>query len=215
MSEQEFEFIPFHAINEFMRNDYRLAVVRAALNAAPDLPDTFRKPIEQAVKRHVKVPGFRNPEKAPAAIKAFPMAKAFEKNPDVVAAVIAAWAESRPELRQRVSDLLKERGWQFFPEEISLESLSPDKIKEWGILPLSVDRTHLPGFVTAWPKDNDFEVLYDAFTQTYPDVDESIDNVSLMVVWLVMRLPMDVDGMEEEADDDLEKNTPNDPNEEA
>lgn len=204
MSEQEFEFIPFHAINEFMRNDYRLAVVRAALNAAPTLPDAFRKPIEQAVKHNVKVPGFRSPEKAPAAIKAFPMAKAFEKSPEVVAAVIAAWVESRPELRQKVSDLLKARGWQFFPEEISLESLSLDAIKEWGILPLSVDRTRLPGFVTAWPKDNDFEILYDEFTKMYPDADESIDNVSLMIVWLVMRLPMDVEGMEDDTDETSE-----------
>jgi hypothetical protein len=197
MSEQELNFLPFHAINEFMRNDYRQSVIRAALSALPNLPEALRKPIDQAVKHHVKVPGFRNPEKAPMPIKAIAMGKAFEKNADVVASVLAGWAASKPELWQQVTQLLEKRGWQFFPAELSLETLAPDKLKEWAILPAAAERTRLPGFVTAWPKDNQFESIYNNFVELYPDVDESIDNVSLMVVWITMRLPVDVEGAEE------------------
>jgi hypothetical protein len=197
MSEKEISFLPFHAINEFMRGDYRLTVLRTALNAAPELPESVRKPLEQAVKKHVKVPGFRNAEKAPAPIKAMAMGKAFEQHPDVVASVIAAWAASKPDLQQQVYAVLEKAGWKFFPTELSLTDLSPDKVKEWAILPLSADRTRLPGFATQWPHNSNFESLYDAFTAMYPDVNESIDNVSLMVVWITMRLPVDV---EEETD---------------
>lgn len=204
MTEQDIQFIPFNAINEFMRNDYRTTVIRTVLTAAPELPENLRKPIIQAVKKHVKVPGFRNAEKAPAAIKAIAMGKAFEKNADVVINVIAAWAEIHAELHQQVSALLDAHGWKEFPTEISLESLSAEKIKEWGILPPNVDRTRLPGFVTTWPKDNDFETLYNAFVEMYPNVEESIDNVSLMVVWISMRLPIDIEGLDDKNDEESE-----------
>jgi hypothetical protein len=198
ISPHKVQFLPFHAINEFMRNDYRLSVVRAALNALPNLPTKFRQPINQATRRYVKVPGFRNPEKAPTAIKVLPMAKAFEKSPELVAAIIATWAEVHVELRQQVYELLKARGWKLFPEDLSLESLSLDAIREWAVLPIEFDRTSLPGFVATWPKDNNFETLYKVFTEMYPNANEGIDNVGLMVVWLSMRLPVNVEEAEEQ-----------------
>jgi len=195
-------FYPFHTINEFMRPDYRLAVVRAALNALPELDERLRKPLERLTRQVVKVPGFRNPEKAPNAIKVLPMAKAFEKSPELVAAILAAWAESCADLRQKVYALLQARGWKMFPETITLETLSPNLLQEWAVLPLTADRTRLPGFVSLWPQGNDFEDIYKHFTQTYPEMDEGIDNVSLMVVWLSMRLPIDVEGKQQEANED-------------
>jgi hypothetical protein len=198
MSDSKLEFLPFHAINEFMRNDYRNSVIRAVLNALPTLPANRRETIDRLTRKYVKVPGFRNSEKAPTLIKLLPMAKAFEKNSDLVAEVIAAWAENQVELRQQIYDLLKERGWQLLPADLKLEGLSLDLLKEWGILPLEVDRTRLPGFYTHWPKNENFETLYQAFTDKYPEVDQSIDNVSLMVVWLSLRLPVHVEGAEAE-----------------
>jgi hypothetical protein len=56
-----------------------------------------------------------------------------------------------------------------------------------------MNRSKLPGFYTHWPKDEDFEVLYKNFSDLYPDFEASIDKVSLMVVWLSMRLPLQVD----------------------
>ncbi len=174
-------YLPFHAINEFMRNDYRLAVVRSALAALPDLPESYRKPIDQHTKRLVKVPGFRNSDKAPMRVRVVPTADAFEKSPDLVAAILSAWAEVHPELRQKVYDLLVGRGWE--------------------VLPLDADRTKLPGFSIHWPKGEDFEGLYKAYQEMYPGDDSKSDDVSLMIVWLSNRLPYPE--MEEEGEEEI------------
>ncbi|MBU1661203.1 MAG: hypothetical protein KKD28_06995 [Chloroflexi bacterium] len=165
------EFIPFHAINEFMRSDYRLMVIRNALLALPKLDRGLSAPIDQLTKKLVRVPGFRNSVKAPASVKAVAMVKPFEQSPKLVAAILSAWAESRSELRQQIYDILTAR--------------------EWKILPLEADRTKLPGFLTRWPAEDDFEVLYTAYTEAHPDGEASIDDMSLMVVWLAGRLPID------------------------
>ncbi len=165
------EFIPFHAINEFMRNDYRIMVIRTALLALPKLDRGLGASIDRLTKKLVRVPGFRNSVRAPATVKAVAMVKPFEQSPKLVAAILAAWAESKSELRQQVYDILTAR--------------------EWKILPIEADRTKLPGFLTRWPAEDDVEVLYTAYTEAHPDDDTSIDDMSLMVVWLAGRLPID------------------------
>lgn len=188
-------FLPFHAINEFMRPDFRLAVIRSALSALPNLPEKFSNPVHQLTRKYVKVPGFRNSDKAPAVVKALPMAKAFEKHADLVAALLAAWGEAHAELRSQVYEVLKARNWKTFPEteSLSLDSLNPELVKDWAILPLNVDRTKVPGFYAHWPKGEDFEAIYQQFSDTYPDSDASIDQISLMAVWVSLRLPYQVD----------------------
>lgn len=163
------QLLPFHSINEFMRNDYRLAVIRTTLSNLSDLPGNFRAPIDRLTKKVVKVPGFRNSSKAPNLVKVVPMAEAFEKDPELVAAILNAWAELHPELRQQIYDLLVERGWD--------------------ILPLEADRPKLPGFFVHWPKGEDFETLNQAFAEKYPEVKANSDDTSLMVVWVSTRLP--------------------------
>jgi len=49
----------------------------------------------------------------------------------------------------------------------------------------------LPGFLTQWPEEDDYEKIYDDFIKNYPDSDYGIDDVSLMAVWLSLRLPVD------------------------
>jgi hypothetical protein len=169
LKNQTIELLPFHAINEFMRNDFRLAVVRRALSAAPVLPGDLRATIDRLTRKHVKVPGFRNSEKAPAAVKAVPMAESFEKNPDLAGAVLATWVDSQADLRQKVYDLLIERGWE--------------------PLPLEADRVKLGGFFITWPKDESFDILSKAFKEKYPDSSYTIDEALLMVVWITMHLP--------------------------
>ena len=182
--DQQARFLPFHAINEFMRNDYRAEVVRSVLLALPSLPENQRSQIDKLTRRTVKVPGFRNSAKAPAALRVKPTAEAFEKNAGLVAAVLSAWSEIHPELQGQVFDLLTERGWE--------------------ILPADTDRTKLPGFLTRWPKGEDFESLTSAYSQRFPaPVDDpeagpSSDDVSLMVVWLSGRLPYELAGDDEE-----------------
>jgi hypothetical protein len=169
MEDQSTQFLPFHAINEFMRPDYRVEVIRSTLTCLPDLAENFRAPIDQLTRSMVQVPGFRNSAKAPHIKRLKPTANAFEKSPDLVAAILSAWAEVHQDLRQQVYDLLLERGWE--------------------LLPPSADRTQLPGFLTTWPNGESFELLNQAFTEKYPDARLSGDDVSLMIVWLSVRLP--------------------------
>ena len=167
----EVEFIPYHAINEFMRNDFRLNVIKSSLLALPKLDKKYGITIDRLTRKYIKVSGFRNSVKAPATVKSVAMVKAFEKEPKLVSAILSAWAESKSELRQQLYELLTGR--------------------EWLLLPIEMDRTRLPGFLTTWPEEDDYDVLYGAFTEAYLETNASIDEVSLMVVWLAGRLPIE------------------------
>jgi hypothetical protein len=197
------EFLPFHAINEFMRPDFRLNMIRETLTAQATLGEPYVNELNQQIKKRVSVPGFRNSDKAPALIKVLPTSKAFEKYPELVAALLSCWAEIQSELREQVFILLKTRKWLMYSEADGLDtaSLSMDTIKEWPIFPLQMNRTRLPGFFTHWPKGEDFETLYKNFTELFPDSTASIDKVSLMVVWISLRLPYQVDSEIEKSDE--------------
>lgn len=197
------EFLPFHALNEYMRPDFRLSVIRDTLNSQAKLPEDLSKLLDEKIRKSVSVPGFRSSEKAPALIKVLPTSKAFEKNPDLVAAILACWSELHSELRKQVYQLFISRNWKMIQEtdNFNKETFSIDTIKEWPIFPISFNRTKLPGFYTHWPKGEDFEVLYSTFTELFPEVEASIDKVSLMVVWLCMRLPSHVDDLPKEQEE--------------
>ena len=194
MTEQS-EFLPFHAINEYMRPDFRTKVIRETLSSQATLEAHLSNDLNQLIKKYVTVPGFRSSDKAPALVKVLPTSKAFEKNPDLAAAILSCWTNIQSKLRDQTYLLLKERKWPLFPEneEVSPATMITDTIKEWPVFPLKLDRTKLPGFYIHWPKGEDFEALYQTFAELFPDSDASIDKVGLMVVWLVMRLPFQVD----------------------
>ncbi len=179
---KEASFLPFHALNQFMVNEFRLGVVRTALFALPKLDKSFRAPIDRLTRKVVKVHGFRNSAKAPARVKVRPMADAFETSPKLVAAILAAWGEAKAELRQQVYDLLAACGWETLPPE--------------------ADRTKLPGFLTRWPAEQDFEVLIAAFREAHPDLEVEDDDISLMIVWVSGRLPVDMVETEPENDEE-------------
>lgn len=192
------EFLPLHAINEFMRPDFRLSVIRDVLTNQAGLPDSLVNNLNQKVKKNITIPGFRNSEKAPPLIKVLPTSKAFEKNPDLVGAVLSCWSEYYSELRDQVYELLKSRNWKILPETegMELDASTLDQVKQWPIFPIQFNREKLPGFFTHWPKGEDFEVLYDNYTRLYPDSNASMDKVSLMAVWISMRLPYHVEDQE-------------------
>jgi hypothetical protein len=203
MEDQKIEFLPFHAINDFMRPDFRLIVIKDALSKLPGLPSSLREPVERNIRKSVKIPGFRHPEKAPLLMKITPCAQVFEKNPEFVADLLAAWAEAHPSLRSQVMQVFQQRGWYFFPTQITsaAEFSLPTTEKDWGILPATADRTRLPGFVIYWPKSENFEALYDTYIDIYPGGESSMDEVGLMAVWLSMRLPYHHTGSADEADE--------------
>jgi hypothetical protein len=169
MNDDSAELIPFHAINEFMRDDYRLQVVKTSLRALPDLSEDIRRPLNGLIKKSITVPGFRNSEKAPVHKKAGPVIKAFKNSPEMSGAILAAWAEANKELRQNVYELLSGRGWS--------------------LLPLEADRQKLPGFFITWPKGEDFDTLSTLFNEIFPEPETASDDINLMVVWVSMRLP--------------------------
>ena len=106
------EFLPFHAINEYMRPDFRLSIIRETITSQVNLPEQFINDLNQKINKYVKIPGFRSSEKAPALMKVYPTAKAFEKNPDLVASILSCWTELNIELRDQVIQLLTLRNWK-------------------------------------------------------------------------------------------------------
>ena len=168
-SEKKVSFLPFHAINEFMTSEFRKEVVRTTLVGLPSLPDHHRNTINKLTSKLVNIPGFRNSLKAPAYLRIKPTTEAFEKSPALVVAILAAWEEIHSDLREKVYDLLQKRGWE--------------------LLPIETDRTRIPGFLTVWPREENFEVINQAFSDTYAGYLAPSDDVSLMVVWLSGRLP--------------------------
>ena len=197
------DFLPFHAINEYMRPDFRLKIIRDTLTSQINLPKSMRDELNEKIKKRVSVPGFRTSDKAPALMKVLPTSKAFEINPDLVAVLLSCWAETQLELREQVYQLLKSRNWKVLLESdvIEIENFSADFIKEWPILPMKTNRTKLPGFFTHWPAGEDFEILYSNYVERFPEAETSIDKVSLMVVWLTMRLPYHVDSVAEKVEE--------------
>ena len=173
MDQKKAQFLPFHAINEFMRDDYQMEVVRRTLQSLDDLPGSLRQPIDRLTRQKVHVPGFRNADKAPAGVRLRPTAEAFEKSPELAAAILSAWAAVRADLASRVYDFLVSQGWE--------------------ILPVDADRSRLPGFLTRWPLGKSFEQLYKAYIEAYPDCKDNQDDVSLMIVWLSGRLPFETE----------------------
>jgi hypothetical protein len=172
MDDKQAEFFPYHAINEYMLNDYRLQVIQTVFSQFDRLPGQRRSQINGLIKRHVQVPGFRNSAQAPAGVKARSSVTVFERNPDFAAQVLQGWSELNPDLRQKVYDFLKAR--------------------EWEILPADADRTKLPGFLTHWPEGQDYDVLGEAFSEMYPGFSPEQNDLRLMIVWLAGRLPYDM-----------------------
>lgn len=166
---KELEFLPFHAINEFMNDEYRLRVIQETLNGLPSLSTDLRKPIEKFTNHMVKIPGFRNPSKAPVNLKIKPFIEAFEKQPQLVAVTLTAWADLHNELKNQVFELLRTRHWE--------------------LLPIDVDRTKLPGFLIVWPTNETFDTIYQAYKEAFPESNANNDDISLMAVWLSLRLP--------------------------
>ena len=172
MDNKKATFLPFHAINQFMVPEYRLSVLQRVFAGFEKLPGPRKAALNGLVKRLVSVPGFRNSGVAPAALKVKSSVSVFERSAEFTSQVIMAWSELNPELRQQVYDLLVARNWE--------------------LLPADADRTKLPGFLTTWPKDENFDVIDKAFLEAHADKTASDDDVRLMVVWLSGRLPYDM-----------------------
>jgi hypothetical protein len=182
MDDKQVQFIPFHAINEFMLSDYRLHVLQKVLAGIDRLPGERRSAINNMIKRYVQVPGFRNSAQAPSGVKARASVTVFERRPEMAAHILQGWSELHPELRLKVFDFLKAREWETLPPE--------------------ADRTKLPGFLVDWPEGQTYDVLDEAFAQMYPDEKWEANDLRLMIVWLANRLPYDMYSDEDEIEEE-------------
>lgn len=191
----QMNFLPFHAINEFMRPDFKLSVIRDVLTNVSTLPAEQASDLAKITRRVVKIPGFRNSEKAPALVKVMPMLKAFENSPELVVTILSSWAAIHPELCSQVYTLLRNRNWPAIDpdSDFSFQTISSDINEKWPILPPGLNRKHAPGFLPRWPKGEDFNSLFTTHNELFPTSDNSIDQVSLMAVWLTLRLPYEIE----------------------
>jgi hypothetical protein len=176
---EKVEFLPLHAINEFMRDDYRLTVLNEVFVGLDQIPAEKKAAIGKLVAHYVTVQGFRNGNLAPAGRKAKGSATLFERSAEFVGLVVESWRSLHSELASTMFAVLIEH--------------------EWGdLLPLEADRSQLPGFGIHWPKKDTFDVLIKAVQIKEPQLQESDDNISLMAVWLGNRLPYDLFAEESE-----------------
>jgi hypothetical protein len=173
MSEDtDVQFVPFHAINQFMIPEYSQEIIHKVLGQINDLTPDRKNRIQSLFKRYVSVPGFRNSALAPLPLRVKSAGPVFDKHPDFVGQILMAWSELLPTLRQQIYDLLVERKWE--------------------LLPADTDRSKLPGFLIRWPKEESYDVLDAAFAAKYPDEKVHEYDVRLMIVWLSGRLPYDM-----------------------
>ncbi|HWQ47328.1 MAG TPA: hypothetical protein VN376_10690 [Longilinea sp.] len=177
MADEQVKFIPFHAINDMMLAEYRLQVLQWVFSKLDELPTDKKNAIQASVRRFAQVQGFRNAAMAPAPLRAKGSVKAFEQHPGFVSQILSAWAALQPQFAQRVYTLLEKRGWK--------------------LLPIETEREKLPGFLTRWRKSEDFDVIHAAYREDNPEETNSDDDISLMVIWLSGRLPVDLVDTEE------------------
>lgn len=179
MTDKELSFLPFHAINQFMLDDFRQEVLQLVMTHQSRLPQSDQGRMRSFVNRYVQIPGFRKSDLAPVTLKIKGLQDVFEKLPALVALVLKDWVELKQELRQPVYDFLAAR--------------------EWKLLPVDFDRSALPGFLYTWPKGQDFEVLTAEFRAAHPECAFTDNDIALMMVWVAMRLPYEfVDAVPDE-----------------
>jgi hypothetical protein len=169
VDEKKVQIIPFHALNEFMRDDYRLSVLQEVMTHFEDCDKDKILRVNRLFVKGVQIPGFRNSSLAPVAVRVKQSVSLFEKSPEFAALIIECWSERHQPLKETVWQLLE--------------------TKNWKPLPVKTDRTQLPGFMVNWPKGDTFDLFINSIKESNPELNESDDNVSLMVVWVGNKLP--------------------------
>lgn len=165
-------FLPWSAINAFMLEDFQLEVMTKVLTGYDHLESEQRRSLNAQIKKGVKVPGFRNSTTAPLAIRIRHSIEYFETSAAFASNVLSAWAQIYHDLAETIFTFLTERNWI--------------------VMPLEASREKLPGFLTQWPQEDEFEVLTAAFHEKYPEDEHTDNQISLMSVWLSGRLPYEL-----------------------
>jgi hypothetical protein len=163
------QFLPFHAVNEFMRDDYRLNVLQNVFTQLDECKGESRTKLLKLFGKEAQIPGFRNSSQAPAGLKAKNGQRLFEKSAVFAALVMDCWSQLHAGLFTQVHAYLLENGWK--------------------MPTLQEARVFLPGFQLDWPKEQTFENIIQAVRKNNPELTETDDDISLMVVWVGNKLP--------------------------
>lgn len=176
--DKKIKVLPFHAVNEFMRDDYRLDILQEVFSALDQCTPMQKQLILRLFSKNVNVPGFRNSGLAPLSIKIKNSPTLFERSHEFSATIMECWSNLHPDLKSAMHTMLTERGWV--------------------LQPLETDSTQLPGFQIDWPKTDNFESLIKGIQEVQPGLKESDDNISLMAVWVGNKLPYNLFSEDEE-----------------
>lgn len=163
------QYLPFHAINEFMRDDFRIVILQEVFGNIEKVEKEKSLRINRLIAKGVQIPGFRNSSLAPLGVKVRQCTTLFENSPEFAALIVDCWTELHQQLKKII--------WQVLTD------------KNWKPLPLEVDRSVLPGFAANWPKEDTFESFIQVVHEKVPALNENDDNISLMVVWMGNKLP--------------------------
>ena len=171
MSEETKDFLPIKAINVYMQPDFKRSVIDEVLSNTEQLSDQNRRKLLMAVKRYVRVKGFRNPNTAPLSMKTKAFFEAFEKESALIRITLDLWAAFHEQLATNIKDLLEKAKWRFQPLD--------EGIRDDGA-----------AFIVGWPEGQNFETIYKAYTSQFADTPASKDEVSLMTIWVSGLLPL-------------------------
>ena len=156
-----------------MNSDFRDTLVAHVINSRNDLPDSVHESFNAIIRREVKVTGYpRRPERAPMHLLRPAIIRDLRESEALVRAVIGAWFNSQPSLRNLVEEHLTGRN-------ISIDY--PD-----------FKARHLNGF---W-STKDWISERDAIVQLHEDLD--VDEVALMLCCVTGRMPTDMEGSSED-----------------
>jgi hypothetical protein len=163
------QLIPFAGVNDFMRDDYRLTILQEVFIHIDQTTPIQKQSVTRLISKGVQIPGFRNSSLAPLPLRVKNSTAFFEKSSEFAGLIIECWSDIHKDLKKNVWELLTDRDWK--------------------PLPLSVNRSQLPGFKIDWPKTDSFGALIKLVRELHPEILESDDHISLMVVWIGNKLP--------------------------
>lgn len=168
------------AINGSLTNAFRESVIRRALDNLDNVSDPARNALKTVVRKHAKVPGFKNPALAlnspKRAIVIAQMIGAFALDASLVSVVLKVWDESHAELHDAVKAFLLETDPTFSePAAIIAE------------------------FPAVWSSKAMDEVTND-FLAAHPLFEK--DDAALMLCYISGRMPLDYDSAENPIADD-------------
>lgn len=171
--------VAFLVLNYLMREDYREAVVRRALDYRRQAGSTARRQLESAIRKRVRIKGFSRPLQAPTVYLLKEVVESSYRSNTLMGAILQVWVESHADLQGAVRGFLIARGTSI---------AEADDLTE--------------GFVSRWTITEMLETTA-SFREKYLDFDE--DDVALMLCLLTGCAPLPDEMVEELAPEEAGK----------